>query len=123
MRWVIVLAPVVAALVATIFLAMPFERTHAVFFESFGYTESETKFGVRIGMDANEAAEVLVASGLDPMPDAAMYALMECRGRRPEQLETLKLYFDDSWRDGSVCFVVRNSKVVAIGWVFSPLTP
>ena len=127
MRWVIVLAPVVAALVATIFLAMPFERTHATFFDSVGFVEQGRRFGVDVGVAANDAETILVRSGLI----AALHGVSEavvgegwrCGGRMMREAESMQIFFDRSWRHGAVCLFRKNDRVVAVAWTFSPLSP
>jgi len=101
--------------------AYPWDRTAALLFDRVNYIQAGDKFDVAIGMEIAPAAAVLVKNGWDQMHPALV--VNHCVGRQPTTEQSVIMFFDRTWRNGSMCLVEEDGKVRAIGWAFVPLTP
>lgn len=96
------------------------EFTRAKLAASKGFTDDGSRFGVRVGMARDSAAEVLTKHGYrlvmhDP-PER-----LGCPGQRYGPGEKAEIWFTPTpWQKrGAICIVTRDGAVDVISWDFS----
>lgn len=114
---------VLAMVLGLAWCASPIDLTVATFVDHTGYIRSGERFGVRVGMDLGEAKRVLAGRGFAQVHPLTQDTVRQCEGRTPFEGEAIVSFLDRSWRNGSVCLMVQQGRVVAIGWALVPLTP
>jgi hypothetical protein len=87
---------------------------------SKGYLEEGSKFGVEVGLELGEARTVLREKGLRPVD---LTAPSSCHGRTYSADRQLELWYDDTWRRGTICLSSVDRRVVSISWSFNWMTP
>lgn len=112
-----------AVAILMLWLSLPLDRTITTLTNPQDYVEHGQQFGVRIGESHDRADRILLGSGLIA-EDPGVNRLFDNCGLRPTQPdERVAFYGDRSWRRGYVCLVVRDERVVAVGWSFGPFAP
>ena len=115
----ILLAGLTVMLIALGYLAFD-DFTRAGLLASQGHAEEGSKFGVEIGMELDDAGHGLRERGLRPV---ALTAPASCHGRIYAAEHELELWYDDTWRRGTICLASVNGRVESISWLYNWIAP
>jgi hypothetical protein len=96
------------------------ERTRVALLAPEGVVEQGEKFGVSVGATREIAQGTLLRRGFD---FSGSQLGGRCVRHTYDPTETVDVLSDRSWRRGTVCVISRESHVVAVDWLFMPLTP
>ncbi|MGE0653311.1 MAG: hypothetical protein AB7P12_16440 [Alphaproteobacteria bacterium] len=103
-----------AAIVVGIAYLMSDEFNRAGILSSEGYIEHGSKFGIDIGM--NVAANRLVEHGLEPVELTATHS---CHGRAYGSERRVELWYDRTWRRGTICVSSEENRVASVSWIYN----
>ena len=118
--WLVLIVIVVGILV---YLSSD-ELDQAGFTSSSGYIESGTKFGIYIGMPVSDARQRLAGRGLSPVDltrERSFNSPQRCHGRTYGPDRHVELWWDNSWRRGTICLTSTRDKVASVSWHFNPV--
>lgn len=113
----VVVAFLVLAVIALLTLELSNESTQKLLFDSNGWIDEGTAFGVTVGDRREQAMAVL----------GERYALIESTSGNGNCTSTLDgsyllhIYDDQSWRGGRICIVTASNEVTAVSWMFQVL--
>ena len=113
------LAGLTVTMIAVGYLALD-DFNRAGILASRGTIEEGSKFGVEIGMELDDAGHVLRERGLRP---AALTAPASCHERTYSAERELELWYDDTWRRGTICLASVHGQVVSVSWRYDWMTP
>lgn len=102
------------------FAVLADEYNRAGVLSSRGVSTSGERFGVAIGMDSMQARDVLRRRGLTPVE---LTLAQSCHGRTYTSDEQVELWYDDTWRRGTICVVSRSSRVTVVSWSYNWMAP
>lgn len=119
MKYFIWLA-LIAALVGIGFLKAD-EFNRAGMLSSEGYIESGSKFDVTIGMPRDAAARRLSDRGLEEVEQ--LTADQSCHGRSYGADRQVELWYDRSWRRGTICLSSTGNRVASLSWIYDWSAP
>ena len=111
---------VCALLIAAAIFILSDEFNRAGVSASEGYVESGSKFGIEIGMSRDAAVNRLASRGLDQVD---LTAPQSCHGRNYGPERQVELWYDRSWRRGTICLSSEENKIASISWVYNWGTP
>jgi hypothetical protein len=112
-------AALVAAL-AGIGYMMADEFNRAGILSSEGYIESGSKFGMEIGMSRDTAASRLSERGLEQVE---LTAQQSCHGRSYGPDRQVELWYDRSWRRGTICLSSTGNRIASVSWIYNWSAP
>jgi hypothetical protein len=82
---------------------------------SQGTLVNGSKFGITVGMKLPEARQRLISRGLVFIGESRKcYMLPKNDG------VSYEIWWDNSWRGGTMCLASQQGRVVALDWVFDP---
>jgi hypothetical protein len=96
------------------------ERNRAALLVPEGVVDHGEKFGVSVG-ESREMARGSLLSGGFGFEGSQVGG--RCVRHAYEPTEMVDVFSDRSWRSGTVCVISRDSRVVAVDWLFMPMTP
>jgi hypothetical protein len=73
------------------------------------------RFGLSIGQSYQSAAARMSALGFEARPITKENS---CHGHDYDRNRQLALWWDDSWRKGTICIVVLNGEVEYVSWMY-----
>lgn len=82
---------------------------------SQGTLVTGSRFGITIGMTLPEARQRFISRGLVFMGTAEKCYVLPKTDR-----VSYEIWWDNSWRGGTMCLASQQGKVVALDWVFDP---
>lgn len=91
----------------------PFNRAGLV--GASGRIDAGEKFGVAIGADYNTNEELFKSLGFEKRE---LTKPKSCHGFDYSEHQDVQLWFDDSWRKGTLCVVSTRAKVVYVSWSY-----
>ncbi len=118
MKYVIWVALGVALVGFGYLMADEFNRAGVL--SSKGYIESGSKFGIDIGMSRDAAARQLSDQGLEQVE---LTATQSCHGRSHGPDRYVELWYDRSWRRGTICLSSTGNRVASVSWVYNWAAP
>ena len=87
---------------------------------SNGRISKGERFGLSIGQDYGSAAARMSALGFKTH---AVTKDSSCHGFDYDRSRQLALWWDDSWRKGTICLVVLDGKVEYVSWMYGMGSP
>lgn len=111
---------VLVALILAFAYMMTDEFNRAGLLSSEGYVGNGTKFGVEIGKSRNLAAQRLLDRGLEPV---ALTSVQSCHGRTYDTKRQVELWYDRTWRRGTICLSSEANKVTSVSWIYNWAAP
>jgi hypothetical protein len=119
-RCTILFGGAVATISSCLLFLLSDELNRTAFHQEHGHIANGKKFGISVGAPAYVAQGVLNARGLilARRSDGG-----NCYGRMYPKQYNLIVYFDGTWRHGSVCIASINNQIKEISWFYSFLSP
>lgn len=96
------------------------EFNRAGILSSEGYIESGSKFGIAIGMSHDAAAMRLSGRGLEKVE---LTAEQSCHGRSYGPDRQVELWYDRSWRRGTICLSLVGNRIASVSWIYNWAAP
>lgn len=118
MRIIVISLAGLAIAFAIVLIVSPLTRMGLI--GSEGHITTGEFLGVKIGDSATSANEKMNRHGFDFVDD---YDGGECMGIEHLADIKIELYYDNSWRRGTVCIGSKEDKVVSIDWMYGLAFP
>lgn len=111
------LAAISVAVVA--FLSDPFNL--AGVYGSQGFIRSGEKFNISVGGSRSQATAMLRKKGINAVAPTSTFHGCFVNPVPPSQ--QIELFWDRSWRRGTICIASSKDTVTALGWHYNWLAP
>ena len=112
--WLLLAITVVAA-TYVLAISRHSELNRAGLLGASGRIDAGKKFGVSIGADYREVQDALEGLGFE---ERDLTKPQSCHGFDYPEHQEPQLWFDDSWRKGTLCVVTSGGSVVDLSWSY-----
>jgi hypothetical protein len=94
--------------------------TRLALFNSEGHITHGSFLDIEVGDSSESAADAMKRHEFKLV---RVSAGGECMGVIHSISNHVELYFDDSWRRGTICLVSKKGRIVAIDWFYNFMAP
>lgn len=92
-----------------------------------GYIDEGSKFGIEIGSNTQDVITRLIDRGLVDAADIGKnethYNPQECHSRLYADDIEVRLLWDRSWRQGTICIASKSGVIVGVSWWYGMFQP